>query len=264
MPETFFGWVAFLLDQYGTVLIKGAVVTLLLAIVGTFIGCLIGLVVGIIQTIPLDENDGKIKKAFVKAVQWLLDAYVEVFRGTPMIVQTMVVYYGAMSLFDIDMSPMFAGFLVVSINTGAYMAETVRGGIESVDVGQKEAAVAIGMDHFQTMRCVILPQALRNVMPQLGNNLIINIKDTSVLNVISVTELYFASKSAAGVYYKYFEIFFITCVIYFIMTFTASRLLRWMESKMDGPKDYQLVEYDPMMDPCGHVPLPTKKQKGRY
>ena len=264
MPETFFGWVAFLLDQYGTVLIKGAVVTLLLAIVGTFIGCLIGLVVGIIQTIPLDENDGKIKKAFVKAVQWLLDAYVEVFRGTPMIVQAMVVYYGAMSLFDIDMSPMFAGFLVVSINTGAYMAETVRGGIESVDVGQKEAAVAIGMDHFQTMRCVILPQALRNVMPQLGNNLIINIKDTSVLNVISVTELYFASKSAAGVYYKYFEIFFITCVIYFIMTVTASRLLRWMESQMDGPKDYQLVEYDPMMDPCGHVPLPTKKQKGRY
>ncbi len=264
MPETFFGWVAFLLDQYGTVLIKGAVVTLLLAIVGTFIGCLIGLVVGIIQTIPLDENDGQIKKAVVKALQWLLDAYVEVFRGTPMIVQAMVVYYGAMSVFNIDMSPMFAGFLVVSINTGAYMAETVRGGIESVDVGQKEAAVAIGMDHFQTMRCVILPQALRNVMPQLGNNLIINIKDTSVLNVISVTELYFASKSAAGVYYKYFEIFFITCVIYFIMTFTASRLLRWLESKMDGPKDYQLVEYDPMMDPCGHVPLPTKKQKGRY
>ena len=162
------------------------------------------------------------------------------------------------------MSPLFAGFLVVSINTGAYMAETVRGGIESVDPGQKEAAIAIGMDHIQTMRCVILPQALRNVMPQLGNNLIINIKDTSVLNVISVTELYFASKSAAGVYYKYFEIFFITCVIYFIMTFTASRLLRWLESKMDGPKDYQLVTYDPMMDPCGDIPLPTKKPKGRY
>ena len=101
-------------------------------------------------------------------------------------------------------------------------------------------------------------------MPQLGNNLIINIKDTSVLNVISVTELYFASKSAAGVYYKYFEIFFITCVVYFIMTFTASRLLRWAESKMDGPKDYQLVTYDPMMDPCGDIPLPTKKQKGRH
>lgn len=250
MPETFLGWVVYLLQQYGSVLLKGAVVTLLLAVVGTFIGCIIGLIVGVIQTIPLEDNDSKVKRTLVRCLQRLLDAYVEVFRGTPMIVQAMVVYYGAMSLFDIDMSPLFAGFLVVSINTGAYMAETVRGGIESVDPGQKEAAIAIGMDHIQTMRCVILPQALRNVMPQLGNNLIINIKDTSVLNVISVTELYFASKSAAGVYYKYFEIFFITCVIYFIMTFTASRLLRWLESKMDGPKDYQLVTYDPMMDPA--------------
>lgn len=264
MPETFFGWVMFLLNEYGAVLLKGAVATLLLAIVGTFIGCIIGLVVGIIQTIPTEEGDSAVKRFGIKTLQRLLDAYVEIFRGTPMIVQAMVLYYGAMSLFNIDMSPVFAGFFVVSINTGAYMAETVRGGIESVDNGQKEAAIAIGMDHFQTVRCVILPQALRNVMPQLGNNLIINIKDTSVLNVISVTELYFASKSAAGVYYKYFEVFFITCVIYFIMTFTASRLLRWVESKMDGPKDYQLVTYDPMMDPCGRVPLPTKKQKGRY
>lgn len=264
MPETFFGWVLFLLKEYGPMLGKGALVTLLLAVVGTFVGCLIGLVVGIIQTIPQEENDSLAKRVLVKAMQRILDAYVEIFRGTPMIVQAMVVYYGAMSMFNIDMSPMFACFFVVSINTGAYMAETVRGGIESVDKGQKEAAIAIGMDHFQTMRCVILPQALRNVMPQLGNNLIINIKDTSVLNVISVTELYFASKSAAGVYYKYFEIFFITCVVYFIMTFTASRLLRWAEAKMDGPKDYNLVNYDPMMDPCGPMPLPGKKQKGEY
>lgn len=124
--------------------------------------------------------------------------------------------------FEIDMSAMFAGFLVVSVNTGAYMAETVRGGISSIDIGQTEAAKAIGMNHYQTMKHVILPQALRNIMPQIGNNLIINIKDTSVLNVISVTELYFVSKSAAGVYYKYFEVFFITCVIYFIMTFSVS------------------------------------------
>ena len=253
MPESFFGWVTFLLHQYGDVLLKGACVTLLLAIVGTLIGCVIGLVVGIIQTIPEDPKASAAKKALVKVIQLVLNAY--------------VVYYGAMSMFNIDMSPMFAGFLVVSINTGAYMAETVRGGIESIDQGQREAAVAIGMDHFQTMRCVILPQALRNIMPQIGNNLIINIKDTSVLNVISVTELYFASKSAAGVYYRYFEIFFITCVIYFIMTFTASRLLRWWEGKMDGPKDYQLVSFDPMQDPCGHFPVNVagkKRKDGNY
>ncbi len=259
MPDSFYSWVVFLLHEYSGVLLEGAAVTLMLALVGTFIGCIIGLAVGICQTIPEDPNDGYLKQTLIKGLKSVLSAYVEIFRGTPMIVQAMVVYYGAMSLFDIDMSAMFAGFLVVSINTGAYMAETVRGGIESIDAGQREAAVAIGMDHFQTMRYVVLPQALRNIMPQIGNNLIINIKDTSVLNVISVTELYFASKSAAGVYYRYFEIFFITCVIYFVMTFTASRILRWLESKMDGPKDYQLVEYDPMADPCGHFQVTNKK-----
>ena len=135
MPESFFGWVTFLLHQYGDVLLKGACVTLLLAIVGTLIGCVIGLVVGIIQTIPEDPKASAAKKALVKVTQLVLNAYVELFRGTPMIVQAMVVYYGAMSMFNIDMSPMFAGFLVVSINTGAYMAETVRGGIESIDPG---------------------------------------------------------------------------------------------------------------------------------
>ena len=234
--------------------------TLLLAIVGTFIGCVIGLVVGIVETIPEDKDASFFSRALLKTEKRILDAYVEIFRGTPMIVQAMVVYYGAMSLFSIDMSPMFAGFFVVSINTGAYMAESMRGGIDSIDQGQKEAAIAIGMDHFQAMRCVILPQAVRNILPQIGNNLIINIKDTSVLNVISVTELYFASKSAAGVYYKYFEIFFITCIVYYIMTFTASRLLRWWEKRLDGPRDYQLVEYDPLADPCGIHTIATKKQ----
>jgi len=257
MPSTFGGWVLYLLQQYWPVLLKGAGVTLLLAIVGTFIGCLIGLFVGIVQTYP--ENDGAFGRSALRAGKYLLNAYVEIFRGTPMIVQAMVVYYGAMSVFGIDMSPMFAGFFVVSINTGAYMAESMRGGIDSIDPGQKEAAIAIGMNHVQAMRTVILPQAVRNILPQIGNNLIINIKDTSVLNVISVTELYFASKSAAGVYYKYFEIFLITCVIYFVLTFTASRLLRRWERSLDGPDDYSLVEYDPMADPCG-TGLPPRKE----
>ena len=138
MPETFFGWVTFLIQEYGEVLFHGALVTLLLAVIGTLVGCIIGLIVGVIQTIPLEDNASKAQSFASVPVQRLLDAYVEVFRGTPMIVQAMVVYYGAMSIFDIDMSPLFAGLLVVSINTGAYMAETVRGGIESVDPGQKK------------------------------------------------------------------------------------------------------------------------------
>ena len=262
MPVTFFEWVLFLLDKYGAMLANGAMVTLALALVGTFVGCIIGLLVGIIQTIPINPRAGAFTKITNRCVQFILSAYVEIFRGTPMIVQAMVFYYGSMSLFDIDMSPLLAGFLVVSINTGAYMAETVRGGIFSVDAGQTEAAKAIGMTHFQTMYNVVLPQALRNIMPQIGNNLIINIKDTSVLNVISVTELYFASKSAAGVYYKYFEVFFITCVIYFILTFTVSRILRWIENRMDGEDNYALVSYDPMDDPCGPFGMQPKKKGG--
>ena len=111
MPDSFFSWVVFLLNEYGGVLIQGAGVTLLLALVGTFIGCVIGLAVGIVQTIPEDPNAGCFKNSLIRGVKSVLSAYVEIFRGTPMIVQAMVVYYGAMSLFDIDMSAMFAGFL---------------------------------------------------------------------------------------------------------------------------------------------------------
>lgn len=245
-PEGFFQWVWFLLQQYGNLFMQGALYTLIIAIIGTIVGCIIGFLVGIVRTIEVNPDDSAIKKWLLKCVQWILSAYVEFFRGTPMIVQAMVIFYGAMELFNIDMSPLSAGLLVVSINTGAYMSETVRGGIASIDPGQTEGAKAIGMTHFQTMLYIVLPQTLRNIMPQIGNNLIINIKDTSVLNVISVTELYFVGKSAAGAYYKYFEVFFIICVIYFVINFAVSRILRFIEKKMDGPDSYKMVNNDYM------------------
>lgn len=246
LPTSFFGWVFFFIQQDGMVFLQGAMYTLILAIIGTVVGCIIGLFVGVVRTIEVNPEAGPVYKGLLKCVQFILTAYVEFFRGTPMIVQAVVIYFGAMEVFGIDMSPFIAGLFVVSINTGAYMAETVRGGIASIDAGQTEGAKAIGMTHFQTMLYVVLPQTMRNIMPQIGNNLIINIKDTSVLNVISVTELYFAGKSAAGVYYKYFEVFFIICVIYFVMNFTISRLLRFIEKKMDGPDNYKLVTSDYM------------------
>lgn len=246
LPVTFWGWVLFILEKYGVLFAKGAFYTLILAIIGTAVGCIIGFLVGIVRTIEINKDSNIFYKIFLRVIQWILSAYVEFFRGTPMIVQAMVIYYGSMELFNIDMSPFIAGLFVVSINTGAYMAETVRGGINSIDIGQTEGAKAIGMTHFQTMLYIVLPQTLRNIMPQISNNLIINIKDTSVLNVIAVTELYFAGKSAAGVYYRYFEAFFIICIIYFIMNFTVSRLLRWIEKKMDGPESYKVVSSDIM------------------
>ena len=128
------------------------------------------------------------------------------------------------------------------MNTGAYLAEVIRGGIIGVDDGQSEAAKAIGMNHFQTMTYVVLPQAIRSILPALGNEFVINIKDTSVLNVIAVTELFFVSKSAAGTTYLTFQTFFITAIIYFVLTFTTTRLLRLVEKKMSGSDTYTVYQ----------------------
>ena len=241
LPDDFWGWVVYLLQQYSPSFLRGAGTTMLIAVISTAVGCLIGFGVGIVQTTPADKAH-PVKYFLMKVVRFLLDAYVEIFRGTPMMVQAMFIYYGLAQLFNIHLGTMEAALFIVSINTGAYMAETVRGGILSIDPGQTEGAKAIGMTHVQTMNAVILPQALRNIMPQIGNNLIINIKDTCVLSVIGTVELFFATKSVAGAMYTYFEAFTITMVIYFVLTFSCSRLLRLWESKMDGPDSYELYD----------------------
>lgn len=259
MPEGFLNRVLFLLSRYGQGFMKGAALTMLIALVGTLFGCIIGFLLGIVQAIPESKKDGIAKRIFVRIVKFICTAYVEIFRGTPMMVQSMFIFYGAAAVFDIHMNLMFAAFFIVSINTGAYMTETVRGGILSVDEGQVEGAKAIGMTHTQTMIYVILPQALRNIMPQIGNNLIINIKDTSVLNVIGVMELYGSTNGIVGTYYAFFETFSITMVIYFIMTFASSRLLRALENRMDGPADYDLATQDTLAYTSGLTRFPDKK-----
>ena len=237
LPSTFFGWVRFLLEQYGPLFLSGVGVTLIVAITGTLAGFLLGLLVAILRTIPTSPKDPAVKRVPLKILSWLLGVYIEVFRGTPMIVQAMVIYYGGMTV-GVRLPVLTAAILIVSVNTGAYTAEIIRGGIISVDKGQKEAAHAIGMTHWQSMIYVVLPQAVRNIMPSIGNEFVVNIKDSSVLNVISVNELFFMSKSAAGTYLRYFEVFFITACIYLVLTFTVTRLLRLLERKMDGKTNY--------------------------
>ena len=240
---SFLGRIGYLLQRYGTSYLKGAGTTLAIALVSTAIGCLIGFVVGVVQTIPVDKKrDSAAKRELLRVVKIILKAYVELFRGTPMIVQAVFIYYGLSQMFQIQLGMWSAAFLVVSINTGAYMAESVRGGIISVDPGQMEGAKAIGMTHVQAMKNVILPQAIRNIMPQIGNNLIINIKDTSVLSVISIVDLFFVHKSVAGALYTYFESATIVMAIYLTMTLVTSRLLLLVEKKMDGDANYELVD----------------------
>ena len=252
-PTTFSGWIVFIIEKYGASLVRGAGSTLLIAFVGTAIGCIIGLVIGIINTIPIETNDHPLKKVILRCVRVIMGIYIEVFRGTPMMVQAMFIYYGSKMVFNIDMSMWFAAFFIVSINTGAYMAETVRGGILSIDPGQTEGAKAIGMTHFQTMFYVILPQAMRNIMPQIGNNLIINIKDTCVLSAISIVELMFTAKSISGAYWRYFETYTITMVMYLAMTLLFSRILRVIEKKMDGNKSYDLATQDILAHTSGMI-----------
>lgn len=249
LPEAndFFGWVAYILNEYGSMLLSGAWKTMVIAVISTAIGCVIGFAVGIVQTIPTNRQENPVHWAVVGFFKALLNAYVEIFRGTPMMVQAAFIYYGAAMLFDIHMGTWTAALFIVSINTGAYMAETVRGGILSIDPGQTEGAMAIGMNHMRIMTNVILPQALRNIMPQIGNNLIINIKDTCVLSIISVVELFYNVKSIVGATYAFFPAYSIAMVIYFILTFTCSRTLRVIEDRMAGPDSYDLAMNDTLM-----------------
>ena len=261
MPETFWGRIVMLIEEYSTSFLRGAGVTMIIALVGTFIGCIIGFAVGIVQTIPVSKKDNIVKRVVLKVVRFILTAYVEVFRGTPMMAQAMFIYFGSAAVFNINMSMWFAAFFIVSINTGAYMAETVRGGILSIDPGQTEGAKAIGMNHVQTMLYVIMPQALRNIMPQIGNNLIINIKDSCVLSVIGVAELLYKTKAAAGALYMNFETYTITMIMYFIMTFTCSRLLRLWEKKMDGADNFDLATTDTLAYTSGMYRYPDDKKE---
>ncbi len=240
----FFQRMVYIVQEYGASLLEGAATTMAIAIICTAIGCVIGFAVGLVQTTEPSKKAGVVKRGLLKAVKLLLTAYVEVFRGTPMMLQAAFIYYGTSQVFGINLGMWSAAIIIVSVNTGAYMAETVRGGILSIDPGQKEGARAIGMSHVQTMMLVVLPQSLRNIMPQIGNNLIINIKDTCVLSIIGTVELFFTFRSISGALYTYFEAATVTMIIYFVLTFACSRILRWIENRMDGPANFDLATGD--------------------
>lgn len=232
-----------LLDQYGATYARGIMNTLILAIVATILGCVIGFICGILQTIPVDKDAAWPKRALLWLIRAIIRVYVEVFRGTPMILQAVFIFYGLPYFTDgaYQFSSLWAvSIAVVSINTGAYISESVRGGIFSVDPGQTEGARAIGMNHFQTMQQVVMPQALRNILPQIGNNFIINIKDTSVMFIIGFTEFFSVHRMVSGAVFKYFPSAVIEMVGYLTLTLVSSFLLRWFERKLDGKDSYEL------------------------
>ncbi|HHV41629.1 MAG TPA: amino acid ABC transporter permease [Clostridiaceae bacterium] len=247
--------------QYGDSYLRGIQSTLILALVATTIGCLIGFACGVLNTIPYTKRDPLGKRFLLRLLRVLIRVYVEVFRGTPMLLQAVFIFYGlpyiTNNMYRFN-SIWLASIIIVSINTGAYMAESVRGGIISIDPGQTEGAKAIGMNHFQTMTSVILPQALRNIMPQIGNNFIINVKDTSVMFIIGFPDFFAAHRSAAGASYLYFPSATVEMVGYLTLTLAASILLRWVEKKMDGDASYELAAADQLVMVAGTYRHPGK------
>ncbi len=248
-------------NEYAGLYLSGVWNTISLAVLCTAVGCIIGLLCGVLNTIPFTKSDNIIKRVLLRAIRIVNQIYVEVFRGTPMILQAVVIYYGLpyFTNYALRFSNVWlCAFVVVSVNTGAYMAESVRGGIISIDPGQTEGAKAIGMTHWQTMINVILPQALRNILPQIGNNLIINIKDTSVMSIIGFTEFFAIHKSIAGTTYQFFPSAAIEMVGYLSMTLIASFLLRMWEKKMDGAGSYELVQVDCLTMTAGTYSHPKR------
>lgn len=248
--------------KYLPMYLSGMKNTIVLALVGTVLGCIIGFICGVLNTIPCDSRDPLRKRVLIKTVRTVIRAYVELFRGTPMVLQAVFIYY-ALPYFT-DGAARFtsvwaASILVVSINTGAYMAESVRGGIISVDPGQVEGAMAIGLTHVQAMLYVILPQAIRNILPQIGNNFIINLKDTSVMFMISFTDFFAVHRGVVGATYSYFPSAVIEMIGYLTMTLLSSYLLRRLEQKMEGNSNFDLVSSDALTMTSGTYRYPASE-----
>ena len=259
-----FNDVARLWTNYAPTYLNGVKNTLILAVIATFFGCIIGLLCGVLNTIPYAPHDNIFKKLTLKLIRGLVRVYVEVFRGTPMVLQAVFIYYGLPYFTHNEVS--FTGYsgmwlasiIIVSINTGAYMAESVRGGIISIDPGQTEGAKAIGMTHWQTMMNVILPQAIRNIMPQIGNNFIINIKDTSVMFIIGFMEFFAVHRTIVGNNFLYFPSAVIEMIGYLTLTLLASFGLRAIEKRLDGDSSYQLAHTDQLTMAAGTYSQPDR------
>ena len=254
---SFFQDVINIVAKYYPQLLSGVGNTMLIALTGTVAGLAIGLLTGIVRTAPFSRN------GFVRVLHKILNAviavYVEIFRGTPMRVQAMVIYWGYAFASGGSTLPLIpSGILIVSVNTGAYMAEIVRGGIISIDKGQFEGAMSIGMTHSQTMFKVIIPQVMRNILPSVSNEFVINIKDTSVLNVIGVTELYYFAGIIKRQSFETFQTYLVVCVLYFILTFTVTRLLRFVERKLDGNDSY--VIFGSQSDSAAEIRIKTARE----
>lgn len=218
-----------LFTKYSGHFLHGAYIALVLSLITVVLSTLFGTVCAL----------GKMSK--FKPLSWLVSIYIEVFRSTPLMVQVMVIYFGA-AAFGIkvnlpimpDFNSFFWGLLVLVLNSSAYVAEIVRSGINAVDSGQVEAARSLGMSHGLAMRMVVLPQALRNILPALMNEFVSIIKETSIVSLVGISELMFSAKDVVSISYRTLEPYVIAAIIYFIMVFPLSKLVAYIERRLNA------------------------------
>ena len=208
----------------------GIKMTLILAFLGTMLGLVIGLVLGGLRAITIEPRDLKSVKVLKKMMHCLIGLYVWFFRGTPMMVQAMFLYHALRPI--LGWSSLTAGIVIISVNTGAYMAEIIRSGIQSVDKGQREAAKSLGMSNVHMMTKIIIPQAIKNILPALGNEFVMMIKETSLASTFYIGELMTVNSVIKSATYKSIEPLVIVGLIYFIVTYSLSKLIKYMEGKL--------------------------------
>lgn len=246
-PKGFLETIIYMAYNSRTIWLNGIIGTLKISAFGTVFGFILAVLLLFLRVQTPDKRDPEWKQLVKMIGNGFAKTYVTIIRGTPMMVQALIIYYGGFALVQFMMpnatisevtgvwSYFTAALICVSLNTTAYLSEVLRGGIESLDPGQSEAAASLGFTPWQTLMKVVFPQAVRNSIPAICNEFIINVKDTAVLNVIGVTELMFCTSTVTGMYYKYLEVYCITAVIYLIMTFTLTKLMNAIARKMDMP-----------------------------
>lgn len=218
------------LTTYYPYFIYGTLLTLIISVITIIFGTIIGVIMALL------------KLSKIPPLRWFANIYIEVLRGTPMLLQIMIGFIILQNYFrlpaidigilSVDLSRLIPGIIVISLNSGAYVAEIVRGGINAVDYGQAEAASSLGLRPFQGMRYVILPQALRNILPPLGNEFIVLIKDSSLLSIIGIVELMNSSQIVITSTFTPLSPYFVAAAIYFIITFATSRALGFWEKHL--------------------------------
>lgn len=197
----------------------GTLITIRASIVAVLLGLAIGVVMGALRVLP-----------FALPLRMLAAAYVYVIRGTPLLIQLFFIYFGLPSL-GLNLPAFTSGVIGLGINSGGYVAEIVRGGIEAVPKGQWEAAKVLGLSYLQTMRYIVLPQAIRNMLPAFGNELVTLVKESSLLSTLAITELTMVGQQVRSVTYASFETFALVGLIYLLLTSVTSNALSWIEKR---------------------------------